>query len=888
MKCHKSVPLYTSTRVATSRRGKKPWSINVGAALGQMATGGGASHLLQVMASVGSPSMSKTTFTATERYITEELKSMLAQSILEAGREEREHAISQNDYFQDIPAITVIEDGGWSKRSHKHSYNAKSGVAVIIGHHTKKLLFLGVRNKYCSVYAIAENAGHEVSDHMCYKNWNASSPAMESDILVEGFNQAERTHGVRYMRLVGDGDSSVLSCIYSGVPLWGRYVRKIECVNHVLKNYRARLEQIVKDNPRFKGAGRLTQKQIRRLTAGARAAIRMHAPTRNTTQLRHDLRNAPYYAFGDHSKCNPAFCHVRGSVTEEANEENSPNLGTTPPTLSSLQVQLDNIIAPERGDEGDGTHEMPTDNIIAPERGDEGDGTHELPTDNIIAPERGDEGDGTQELPTDNIIAPERGDEGDGTHELPTDNIIAPERGDEGDGTQELPTDNIIAPERGDEGDGMQEQLGNIIAQEQDDDMSPSALSPLEEDVARSGYTASLDQLPPGLFFQVLHAGDRLVSLTGQLIDNQTSNLAESYMGIRTYFDGGKIFNRVQSGSFESRCYAAGLKYQKGSHWITCAYQESTGQSSPSALVDVTNKVTRRSAKEKKRKSTTEYKNRRKRAKYSTSQTTTNDYEPNATQPDEDLDELHRLCVEYKESLNVSPAERQKIERTTLEQANDQSWFELRKSRLTASNFGTVARRRHATPVAKLVRNLLYDVPREARSLQWGRDHEEDARQAYSRKSGPTMILTRSGLVIHPEHGWLACSPDDLVSDTVAESQGLVEYKCPYSARDITVEEACKKKDFMCMLNSGKVTLKRTHKYYYQVQGQMAITRRWWCDFVIWTPHSTTVERINFDEEFWATVVPKLELFYDRAIVPELVSPRHTQGQLIRELSTPP
>ena len=651
MKCHKSVPLYTSTRVATSRRGKKPWSINVGAALGQMATGGGASHLLQVMASVGSPSMSKTTFTATERYITEELKSMLAQSMLEAGREEREHAISQNDYFQDIPAITVIGDGGWSKRSHKHSYNAKSGVAVIIGHHTKKLLFLGVRNKYCSVCAIAENAGHEVSDHMCYKNWNASSPAMESDILVEGFNQAERTHGVRYMRLVGDGDSSVLSCIYSGVPLWGRYVRKIECVNHVLKNYRARLEQIVKDNPRFKGAGRLTQKQIRRLTAGARAAIRMHAPTRNTTQLRHDLRNAPYHAFGDHSKCNPAFCHVRGSVTEEANEENSPNLGTTPPTLSSLQVQLDNIIAPERGDEGDGTHEMPTDNIIAPERGDEGDGTHELPTDNIIAPERGDEGDGTHELPTDNIIAPERGDEGD----------------------------------------GMQEQLDNIIAQEQDDDMSPSALSPLEEDEARSGYTASLDQLPPGLFFQVLHAGDRLVSLTGQLIDNQTSNLAESYMGIRTYFDGGKIFNRVQSGSFESRCYAAGLKYQKGSHWITCAYQESTGQSPPSALVDVTNKVARRSAKEKKRKSTTEYKNRRKRAKYSTSQTTTNDYGPNATQPDEDLDELHRLCVEYKESLNVSPAERQKIERTTLEQANDQSWFELRKSRLTASNFGTVA-----------------------------------------------------------------------------------------------------------------------------------------------------------------------------------------------------
>lgn len=33
--------------------------------------------------------------------------------------------------------MTVIGDGGWSKLSHKHSYNAKSGVAVIIGQHTK-------------------------------------------------------------------------------------------------------------------------------------------------------------------------------------------------------------------------------------------------------------------------------------------------------------------------------------------------------------------------------------------------------------------------------------------------------------------------------------------------------------------------------------------------------------------------------------------------------------------------------------------------------------------------------------------------------------------------------------------------------------------------------
>jgi hypothetical protein len=68
------------------------------------------------------------------------------------------------------------------------------------------------------------------------------------------------------MFLVGGGDSSVL-------PVWGRCVRKIECVNHAFKNYSANLELVVKENPAYKEAGKLPQKQIRYLTAGARAAI---------------------------------------------------------------------------------------------------------------------------------------------------------------------------------------------------------------------------------------------------------------------------------------------------------------------------------------------------------------------------------------------------------------------------------------------------------------------------------------------------------------------------------------------------------------------------------------------------------------------------------------
>jgi hypothetical protein len=36
---------------------------------------------------------------------------------------------------------------------------------------------------------------------------------MEGDIILEGFLEAESKHGLRYMWLVGDGDSSVFSRI---------------------------------------------------------------------------------------------------------------------------------------------------------------------------------------------------------------------------------------------------------------------------------------------------------------------------------------------------------------------------------------------------------------------------------------------------------------------------------------------------------------------------------------------------------------------------------------------------------------------------------------------------------------------------------------------------
>ncbi len=90
--------------------------------------------------------------------------------------------------------------GGWSKRNHKHSYNANSGIGIIVGKATSKLLHMNVCNKFCSACAqdIPKNK------HGCFKNWDASSSKMETDAIIEGFLVAEKVHGVCYTTVIGE------------------------------------------------------------------------------------------------------------------------------------------------------------------------------------------------------------------------------------------------------------------------------------------------------------------------------------------------------------------------------------------------------------------------------------------------------------------------------------------------------------------------------------------------------------------------------------------------------------------------------------------------------------------------------------------------------------
>ena len=102
--------------------------------------------------------------------------------------------------------------------------------------------------------------------------------------------------------------------------------------------------------------------------------------------------------------------------------------------------------------------------------------------------------------------------------------------------------------------------------------------------------------------------------------------------------------------------------------------------------------------------------------------------------------------------------------------------------------------------------------------------------------------------------------------------------------------EAAESGEFFCRLEpnsseSPSLKLKSTHPYFCQVQGQMAITERNWCDFIVYTPKGISIEHIPYDPDFWTNeLLPKLTMFYDNCLGPEIVCPVHVLGLPVRNI----
>ncbi|CAI6360038.1 unnamed protein product [Macrosiphum euphorbiae] len=147
--------------------------------------------------------------------------------------------------------------------------------------------------------------------------------------------------------------------------------------------------------------------------------------------------------------------------------------------------------------------------------------------------------------------------------------------------------------------------------------------------------------------------------------------------------------------------------------------------------------------------------------------------------------------------------------------------------------------------------------------------------------------VSSCGLIIDQSIPYFAASPDGLIGDDC-----LVEIKYPYSAKDHTtiVEAINDKKIKFLKINkkSDLPELKRTHDYYYQIQGQLHISKKSYCYFVVFSQNWIQIEKIVYNDEFWQNeMCTELTKFYLDCVLPQIVIPQYGKRLLTQDIKDP-
>jgi putative phage-type endonuclease len=193
-----------------------------------------------------------------------------------------------------------------------------------------------------------------------------------------------------------------------------------------------------------------------------------------------------------------------------------------------------------------------------------------------------------------------------------------------------------------------------------------------------------------------------------------------------------------------------------------------------------------------------------------------------------------------------------RINATKVEQGTDE-WKRLRLGHVTASNVADVMAKgktgeaitRYKYKVRIVAERMTGASPESYTNsaMEWGIEQERFACMAYEERNG--VFLDKTGFWLHPTIEWLGVSPDRLVGE-----DGLVEVKCPNTTTHL---------DYIF---ANKVP----SEYYKQIQCQLWVTNRTWCDFISFDPrlpkrNQLFVVRCNRDDSLIAEMEVEVKQF---------------------------
>ena len=173
-----------------------------------------------------------------------------------------------------------------------------------------------------------------------------------------------------------------------------------------------------------------------------------------------------------------------------------------------------------------------------------------------------------------------------------------------------------------------------------------------------------------------------------------------------------------------------------------------------------------------------------------------------------------------------------------------EEWFQLHIGRVTASYMSDVMDFRKTGDKGAGSKRISYMGKKIAETLtgemgtsipptfamQWGTDHEDEARRAYVVSAG--NFVDQIGFGIHPEIERFGASPDGLI-----DADGMLEIKCPDTSTHIR------------WMLEGEVPVEHRPQMY----AQMAVFGRKWCDFIsrdvrLVPRHQTFIKRLTRED----------------------------------------
>ncbi|CAG2217391.1 unnamed protein product [Mytilus edulis] len=120
-------------------------------------------------------------------------------------------------------------------------------------------------------------------------------------------------------------------------------------------------------------------------------------------------------------------------------------------------------------------------------------------------------------------------------------------------------------------------------------------------------------------------------------------------------------------------------------------------------------------------------------------------------------------------------------------------------------------------------------------------------------------------------HSWGA-TPDGVVSCS-CYGKGLLEIKCSFMHQNENPLDACLDSHYHVYKDENNcLRLKESSSWHTQIQGQMGICKRQWCDFVFFTKKGIAVDRTIFDKNQYNDIIVKCEKFFHKYVVQAIQS----------------